>query len=197
MMSGLITVGYFLFNLIFSFAAFILLVRLALRYFRVSSLHPISQAINKTTNPIVMPLDKVFITNKTPTKKPRLSRYDWACFCVLVLIELLKFAGIDLLFLGAKLPWALIPLYVLADLIVQSCNLLFYALIIRVVMSWVNPMWQHPISDILRLITDPLLRLGRRVIPDISGFDFSPYLVLVILKVITLFISAEMPYHLI
>lgn len=191
-MSGLITVGYFLFSLFFSLLTFILWARIALRYFRVSSLHPVSQAINVLTNPIVSPVSRLF-----PVKKNRPNRYDWACFIVLVVVELLKFTAIGLLFLREMLPLLYLLLYTLADLVVQPLTLLFYAIIIRVVMSWINPGWVHPIADILRLVTDPLLRIGRRIIPDISGFDFSPFIMLIILKIITLFIQASLPYQLI
>jgi YggT family protein len=129
-------------------------------------------------------------------KSPR-SPYDWPCFCVLVLVVLLKFIAIGTLFLGVKLPWSFIPLYTLADLIVEPCNLLFYALIIRVIMSWVNPKWHHPLVEILRITTDPLLRKARAIMPATTGFDFSPYLVLILLKIITLYISASLPLHLI
>ena len=191
-MSGLIAVGYFLFALFFSLLAFVLWTRIALRFFRVSSLHPVSQTINTLTNPIIMPLAHMFAATKT-----RLSRYDWACFSVLVVVELLKFIAIGSLFLGAMLPWSFLPLYTLADLIVQPCNLLFDASLIRVIMSWVNPQLQNPVADLLRIVTEPALNLGRRIIPDISGFDFSPYIIMVILKLITLFISASLPLHLI
>ena len=87
-------------------------------------------------------------------------------------------------------------LYVLADLIIQPCNLLFYAILIRVIMSYVNPKWQHPATDFLRIITEPLLILGRKIIPDISGFDFSPIIMMIILKIITLFIGASLPWNL-
>ncbi len=190
-MSGLSAVGYFLFTLFFSLISFILWMRIALRYFRVSTLHPVSQGINRLANPIVGPLTPLFAGNKK-----RLSRYDWPCFCILVLVELLKFIVIGA-FLGAMLPWNYVLLYTFADLIIQPCNLLFYAIIIRVIMSWINPNWQHPIADVLRLVTEPLYRLGRQIIPDISGFDFAPFVILVILKVITLFISASLPLHLI
>ncbi len=191
-MSGLIAVGYFLFGLLFSLLSFVLWTRIALRYFRVSSLHPLNLSLNKLLNPITLPLSNLFGANKK-----RLSRYDWACFCLLVLVELLKFSLIGWLFIGARFPWHFLPLYVLADLIAQPCNLLFYAILIRVIMSWINPRWQHPLADLLHLVTEPLLRLGRRIIPDISGFDFSPYVMLIMLKVITLFISESLPLHLI
>ena len=192
-MSGLIAVGYFLFALFFSLLSFVLWTRIALRYFRVSSLHPVSQTINKVTNPIINPLNHMFgITHIS-----RLSRYDWACFCVLVAVELLKFLAIGALFLGAMLPWSFVPLYTLADLIVEPLNLLFYAIVIRVIMSFINPRWHHPIADLLRLVTEPVLRLARQLIPDIAGLDFSPYVTMIILKMIALFISASLPLHLI
>ena len=191
-MHGLLVVGYFLFALFFSLLVFVLWTRIALHYFRISTLHPVSQTINALTNPIIMPLNHMFGISKT-----RINRYDWACFCVLVVVELLKFTAIGSIFIGARLPWSFLPLYTLADLIVQPCNLLFYAIIIRVVMSWVNPGWHHPIADLLRIVTEPLLRFGRRIIPNISGFDFSPYFMMVALKVITLFISASLPLNII
>ncbi len=191
-MSGLVAVGYFLFALFFSLIAFVLWTRIALRYFRISALHPVSQSIYRITNPIVMPITHMFKIHKS-----HLQRYDWPCFSVLVMVELLKFVALGSLLLGVSLPWSFVPLYTVADLIVQPCNLLFYAVIIRVIMSWVNPHWHHPIADILCRVTDPLFRLGHRIIPDLGGFDFSPFLVLIVLKIITLFITASLPLHLI
>ena len=190
-MIGLIAVGYFLFTVFFSLLTFVLWTRIALRYFHVSSLHPVSQAITGLTNPIITPIAHLLSLTKT-----RSSRYDWPCFLLLIVVEFIKFMLIFPLFFGAMLPWIFVPIYIVADLIVQPCDLLFYAVVIRVIMSWVNPRWQHPLADILRLVTEPLFRLGRRIIPDISGFDFSPFLVMILLKVITRFISASLPMQL-
>lgn len=191
-MSGLFTVGYFLYTLLFSLLAFVLWIRIALRYFHVSNLHPVSQAINTLTNPIVTPFSRLFSSAKS-----RISRYDWASFCTLVVIEIIKFVAMGALFLIKMLPWEILSLYVVADLIVQPCNLLFYAIIVRLIMGWVNPNWHHPFADILRLVTEPLFQLGRRLIPNVSGFDFSPFIVMIILKVITLYIGASLPGHLV
>jgi YggT family protein len=190
-MSGLLTVGYFLFSLLFGLLSFIFWVRIALRYIRVSALHPMSKGIQALTDPIIQPIAMILFRTKT-----RKSPYDWPCFCVLVIVELLKFIILGAVFLNGMIPWSLLPLYVLADLIVQPCHLLFYAIIIRIIMSWVNPHWQHPAAEILSRITEPLLRLGHRIIPNISGFDFAPYLILVFLKIITLFITASLPMNL-
>lgn len=190
-MSGFLAVGYFLFTLVFSLLVFVLWIRIALRYFRVSSLHPVGRGIKQLTDPIVQPIDRLL-----PSKKGLSTRYDWAAFIVLCVIELIKFIVINLIFVGGLLPLWLILAYTLADLIVQPCNLLFYAIIIQVIMSWVNPGWHHPAADVLRLITEPSLRFARRYVPDIAGLDLSPVVILVILQMVTLFINASLPGHL-
>jgi YggT family protein len=192
-MAGLLSVGYFLASLFFSLILFILWIRMILRYFRVSSIHPVGQLIFSLTNPVLMPLERQMYRGQK-----RLPRYDWICLLAIVVIEFIKFIVLGLITYLIFLPFIYLIILVIADLIVQPCNLLFYALIIRVVLSWVSPQWQqHPLASILILVTDPLIRLGRKVVPDISGFDFSPFIMMVILKVITLFISASVPLPLI
>jgi YggT family protein len=144
------------------------------------------------TDPLVKPLEKLF-----PAKKAKPSRYDWPCFIVIVIVEIIKFTLLSFLLYKAMMPLGYLLLFVFADLIVQPCNLLFYIILIRVIMSWVNPTWHHPVVDVMRKITDPLLAFGRSLIPDISGFDFSPFIILILLKVITLFMSASLPIRLI
>ncbi|MCC5014184.1 MULTISPECIES: YggT family protein [Legionella] len=192
-MAGLMAVTYFLISLFFNLFLFVLWLRLILRYFHVSSLHPVHQAINKLTDPLLGPLERLIGTEKLPAKQ----RYDWVCFGLLIVVEIIKFIVLGLLLYKTLMPISYILLFSVADLIVQPCNLLFYMILIRVVMSWVNPAWQHPANDIIKMVTDPLLDLGRRLVPDISGFDFSPFIVLIILKVITLFMSASMPLRLV
>jgi YggT family protein len=187
-MSGFASVGYFLFTLFFSLLTFILWARLALRFFRVSALHPMSRTVDEFTNPIVRPVAKLFKLNFTRTK-----RYDWACIIVLILAELFKFTAIAGLFFGGFPSLVLLLTCTIADLIIQPCNLMFYAIIIRVIMSWVNPKWQTPFSDLLYSVTEPLLRAVRRHIPVFSGVDVSPFIVIIVLKAITLFLSASLP----
>lgn len=192
-MAGLLSVSNFLIALIFSLILFILWLRMILRYFRVSSLHPVSQVVYRATNPVMG-----FIEKHVYPKSSRLPRYDWVCLAFIVIMECIKFLLIGWVVYHATMPFGWLLLFVAADIIVQPCNLLFYALLIRVILSWVNPHWsRHPAADILILITNPLIRVGQRIIPNISGFDFGPFIMMILLKVITLFISASMPLALI
>lgn len=191
-MSGFTAVGFFLVSLIFGLVIFSLWVRISLRYLRISPLTQLGQLVSTITNPLVKPFILLFKQQYKPGQK-----YDWMAFVILILIEFIKILCLSLLAFHTVIPFLFIIMYVLADLIIQPCNLLFYAILIRVIMSYANPRWQHPVADYLRLLTEPLLIFGRKIIPDISGFDFSPLLIMIILKIITLFIAASLPGNLI
>ncbi|CAM2970341.1 YggT family protein [Legionella worsleiensis] len=191
-MSGFTAVGIFLTSLFFGVVIFTLWLRIALRYCKFSALSQFSQLILSLTEPVIRPINTLFRLKYQPGQ-----RYDWMAFTLLVIVEFLKILVLSLLAFHNLMPVQYILLYVVADLIIQPCDLLFYALLIRVIMSYVKPGWQHPVGDFLRVLTQPLLVLGRKIIPDISGFDFSPFVIMILLKVITLFVSASLPWRLI
>lgn len=190
-MSGLVSVVFYLISLIFGLVIFCLWLRIALRYLRISTLSPFGQLIHSLTDPVINPVNNLFKLKYQPGQK-----YDWMAFIILIIVEFIKIISLSLLAFHKIIPFLLLVLYVIADLIIQPCDLLFFAILIRVIMSYANPGWQHPLADFLRKLTEPLLFLGRKIIPDISGFDFSPFIIMVILKLITIFISTSLPGHL-
>lgn len=189
-MSSMISIVYFLFSTVISLLTLTLWARIAIRYLRISPLHPISHTIARLTDPLVAPFATLI-----PIKTAR-QRYDWTALLVLFLVEFIRFTLIGFLFLNHMLPLLLIVLYALADLVVQPCNLLFYAILFRVILSWIQPGWRHPLAEVLYQITEPLLSMARRVLPQTMSIDFSPVVVIVVLKVITLLIGAFFPVHL-
>lgn len=190
-MSGFTAVGYFLISLIFDILLFVLWARVALRYVRISSLNPFSRLIYTLTNPLMYPI--YFILRYKDQAK---QHYDWPALILIIIAELLKVIFLSLILLHLIMPLSYTLIFALADFIIQPCNFLFFALLIRVIMSYANPYWNHPITDFLKRLTDPLLRIGRKIIPNISGFDFSPFIIMIILKIITLFIHGSLPLHL-
>jgi YggT family protein len=64
-----------------------------------------------------------------------------------------------------------------------------FIILIRVLLSWINPdpfrpTLDHPIIRILYRITDPVLAPLRRIIPPIGGtVDISPVVALIILEI--------------
>lgn len=191
-MLGSFAASYFLITLFFSLLLSILWLRIFLRFSKISTLNSISKLIYSLSNALVRPIE-----NLVYSKKAELRRYDGAALIVIVAIEFIKFIIISFLLYKALMPFSYILLFVLTDIIVQPCQLLFYLILIRVIMSWINPYWHHPVAQIVFKITEPLLALGRYLVPNIAGYDLSPFIILVFLKVVLIFMTASLPLNII
>lgn len=76
----------------------------------------------------------------------------------------------------------------MSGFLVTFVNLLFqafwFAILGRVLISWVDPMGNMRITQILRELTEPILGPIRRVLPTIGMFDFSPIVALLLLNLV-------------
>ena len=70
-----------------------------------------------------------------------------------------------------------------ADLLNSLLTIYSWAILIRVLLSWVSPDPFNPIVQFLVRVTDPYLELFRRIIPPIGMMDISPIIALVVLNV--------------
>ena len=64
----------------------------------------------------------------------------------------------------------------------------FWIIIIRALLSWVNPDRYNPIVRFLYQVTEPVLRPIRRRLPMEMGLDFSPLVVILVIKVLQWFL---------
>ncbi|TDI93871.1 MAG: YggT family protein [Caldithrix sp.] len=58
------------------------------------------------------------------------------------------------------------------------------AVIVRVVLSWINFDPHNPFVKFLIQITEPVLRKIRQAVPSISGIDFSPMILILGLHIL-------------
>ena len=63
-------------------------------------------------------------------------------------------------------------------------NLLTYAIIARILLSWFRASSGGRFSQFLYNTTEPVLRLARRILPPIGMMDFSPILALIVLDIL-------------
>lgn len=68
-----------------------------------------------------------------------------------------------------------------ATLIGYVLTLYMWLIIIRALLSWVNPDPYNPIVQILYRLTEPALSAVRQRMPDIGGLDLSPIVVLLVI----------------
>ncbi|HAG49867.1 MAG TPA: hypothetical protein DCL42_00825 [Deltaproteobacteria bacterium] len=86
-------------------------------------------------------------------------------------------------------------MFVLANLIDASATVIYYLLtiymwiiIIRSLISWVNPDPYNPIVRFLYQATEPVLYPIRRRLPFMGGIDLSPIIVLLIIIFLQVFL---------
>ncbi len=66
-----------------------------------------------------------------------------------------------------------------------------YAIIGRVIMSWIDQPGAMRVTIILREITEPVLGPLRRILPNMGGLDFTPIVAMLLLQALeSLIVSA-------
>lgn len=76
--------------------------------------------------------------------------------------------------------------YSLLQLLLTLLNIYMWVIIIRALISWVNPDPYNPIVQILVRITEPVLRPLRRLVPPrkLGGLDVSPIIAILLIQLI-------------
>lgn len=174
---------YFIVKTLAQLYVLLYLLRFWLPWVRADFRNPIAQAILRFTSPLIIPIRR-FV--------PSLGRLDTATVLVtlamqfLIVFVLLKIVG--------RSPDALtIALIAVLELCILSLNLFFFAVLIRIILSWVAPHTYNPVTAIVGAIAEPVLRPFRRIIPPIGGLDISPIIVIVLLQAGVIYLQSLKP----
>lgn len=173
----------FLINVVLGLYIMVVILRLLLQKLGASYHNPIAQAIIKMTQPLVKPLQRVV---------PGYKGFDLGIVLLLLLLELVKIvillAVAQQTFpdVGGWLLWGI------ADAVNDTLDVYFYLIIIGAILSWVPSMHHHPLMDVVRLITDPILGVFRRILPVLGGFDLSPLVAIVVIKLVQILLISPL-----
>ena len=63
-------------------------------------------------------------------------------------------------------------------------NLVFYALLGMIILSWLAPGASHPGAELLYQLSEPFLSPFRRIVPNLGGLDLSPILLFVVINIL-------------
>ncbi|MFQ5824033.1 MAG: YggT family protein [bacterium] len=78
--------------------------------------------------------------------------------------------------------------FAIARILDISITIYIWIVIIRVIISWVNPDPFSPIVQFLVRVTEPLLSRIRRYVPYLGGFDISPIILIFGLYIAEIFL---------
>lgn len=167
----------------------LVLLRFLLQWIRADFYNPVSQFVVKATTPLLKPLRRII---------PGFGGQDIAALTLALLVILLKF--MLLMALGANIiniagqPAAIgvvgivgLMVIALAELLAMIINVFLFAIIVMVIMSWINPGGYNPVIGLIDSLCRPVMRPLRRIIPPMGGLDLSPLfasLGLIVLKML-------------
>lgn len=161
----------FLIDVAFGLATFVFLLRALIDYLRIG-FNPIATAVWRLTEPLVGPLRRAL---------PRPLGAAGAALLVLLALAMLHVALLGLV-VGRPPGFAGLLGAALAEIVSLFLNVYFFAILIRVILSWVAPYAHSPVTALLAGLTEPLLAPLRRLLPDLGGLDFSPLAALVLIQ---------------
>ncbi len=140
------------------------ILRFFLQLARADFYNPLSQAIVKITNPLVIPLRKII---------PGMFGIDMASIVLALIIQVLLGELIFFILSGSlynplhMLIWGTLGTLKVTTYIAYVC------LIVLAISSFIAPHSNHPILTLIRQLMEPILRPIQKLIPSVGGLDFS------------------------
>jgi YggT family protein len=157
----------------------LVIIRFMLQLAKADFYNPLAQAVVKMTQPFVTILQKVM---------PRTGRFSLATLVLAFLVQLLLIVVV-LLIAGFDLPNPMsLAVWSLIGLASQVLDLLFFAILASIVLSWLAPQTNHPGAYLLHQLTEPVMSPVRRMLPNLGGLDFSPILVFIMINLVDMLV---------
>ena len=162
----------FLIDTLFSLYILAVMLRFLLQWLRADFYNPISQFLLKVTHPPLKLLRR-FV--------PALGKIDTSSLVLALLLQMVANFSI-LLIKSVSISFIALTLLSLTDLLKMLLDIFVYAIFANAILSWFAAGNYSSASSILFSLTDPILNLCRRIVPDMGGIDLSPLVALVLLQ---------------
>lgn len=163
-------------NTLFDLYILLVLLRFLLQAFRADFYNPVSQFIVKATTPPLRYFRRVI---------PSISGQDVAsivlCLVLIylkfIILRLLDIPGVPIANVTAPIggvSYAGLVVYAIADLIALALTVFLIAIIVQVILSWINPGQYNPVIGLVNTLAEPALKPFRKLLPSMGGLDLSP-----------------------
>ena len=162
----------FLIDTLFSLYILAVLLRFLLQWCGADFYNPISQFLVKVTHPPLRILRR-FV--------PSIGKIDTSSLILVLVLQMLADFSI-LLLKGVTINIGALTVLSITQLISLLLNVFVFAVFARAILSWFNPGTFNAAASILATLTEPLLNICRKVIPDLGGIDLSPLVALLLLQ---------------
>ncbi len=177
---------------LFDLYVLIVLLRFMLQLMRADPHNSVSQFIIKSTTPPLRYLRR-FI--------PSVLGQDASAIVLCLIVTYAKFILLRLLdtevvhinntiaYIGGVGYLGLL-IYSIADLVSLFLSIFLIAILIQVILSWVNPGIYNPVIGLVNTLATPALRPIQKLIPPVGGIDLSPLFAILMIMVAKMLIIA-------
>lgn len=162
----------FLIDTFISLYVLAILLRFLLQWVNADFYNPYIQLLVKVTHPPLKHLRRVI---------PSIGRADTSCILLALIIQISSTYTI-LMLKGVSLSVTALFLLTVSQLITTLLNIFVFAIFARAILSWFSHGYSNPAATLLQSLTEPLLKICRRMIPAISGIDLSPLVAIIALQ---------------
>ena len=167
----------------------LLMLRVLLQWQGANFYNPVSQFLVRISDPLVQPL-QYFV-----------GHYKKINGAAVLLLVGLKFIQISLLMLlsGGHVAVLGCVAYAMAGLLHLALKVFLFAILLRVLLTWLNPRSHHLFIELLDTLSEPLLDFSRRWIKPVNGMDLSPLVAIIGLQLAVILVVtpiADLARHL-
>lgn len=170
--------GLFLINVIFDLYLFMLMIRLILFWNGANYFNPITQVIIRFTQPVI---------ERIRCAIPNYRKFESSTFVVILLVEMVKYFLVGLFMAGFTNNIFALALLSLTDFLRLLLNTFFYAILLQALLSWIHA-GSTAVLELLTILTAPVMRPFKRLIPPIGGMDFSPIPAMIVLQLLIILV---------
>ncbi len=162
----------FLIDTLFSLYIMAILLRFLLQWCGADFYNPISQFLVKMTHPPLRIMRR-FV--------PSIGKIDSSSLVLMLSLQMLSDFSI-LLLKGVSINIGALVILSMTQLISLLLNVLVFSVFARAILSWMNPGAFYAAVSIVEALSNPILNLCRKMIPNLGGIDLSPLAALLLLQ---------------
>ncbi len=162
----------FIIDTVVSLYILAVMLRFLLQWANADFYNPISQFLVKITHPPIKLLRRYI---------PSVGKIDTASLVLALIIQMLS-DFIILMLKGMAVSVGALTILSISQLLTLLINVFIFAIFARAILSLLSQGTYNSATTVLYSLTEPLLKICRKMVPELGGIDLSPLIALVALQ---------------
>ena len=164
---------YYILNTVIAVVVSLISLRFLLQLTQANYYNSISKGVNRFTAPLIMPFQNL----------PVFGSFNTGVLLSALLIQAIG-SGLCMSLDGGIPSVTQLIIWSLLSVFGVMVNLVFYALLGMIILSWLSPSASNPGAELVIQLSEPFLAPFRRLVPNLGGLDLSPILLFIVINIV-------------